>query len=168
MRSFAVLALAALTSLVTAQTATSPLNSAATGCAAQNIVDTCVSGYQERIKACEAKSNDWVCLCDVYTDVLTCYNNCPDNNEKSPVQNQVTSFCQAAAPAKSAILASLISAASTRTSTAPPTSAPTGSQTIGTVTGAASSATRSPGAGNAVPVPVGGVMAVLFGLAGLL
>ena len=98
MRSFAIIAFAALSSLVSAQSATGPANSAATGCAAQNIVDTCVAGYQDRIRACEAKSNDWVCLCDVYTDVLTCYNNCPESNSRSPVQNQVTSFCQAAAP----------------------------------------------------------------------
>ena len=70
----------------------------AADCAAQNIVDACVSGYQERIKGCQKNSNDWICLCDVYTDVLTCYNNCPDSNEKPPVQNQVTQYCTAAEP----------------------------------------------------------------------
>ena len=70
----------------------------AADCAAQNIVDACVSGYKNRIDACNKNGNDWICLCDVYTDVLTCYNNCPDSNERSPVQNQVTSFCTAAEP----------------------------------------------------------------------
>jgi hypothetical protein len=70
----------------------------AADCAAQNIVDACVTGYQARIDACNKKGNDWICLCDVYTDVLTCYNNCPDSNERSPVQNQVTSYCTAAEP----------------------------------------------------------------------
>ncbi|KAL1646975.1 hypothetical protein SLS61_007572 [Didymella pomorum] len=70
----------------------------AADCAAQNIVDACVSGYKGRIDACNKNGNDWICLCDVYTDVLTCYNNCPDSNERSPVQNQVTSFCTAAEP----------------------------------------------------------------------
>lgn len=67
-------------------------------CNAQNIVDACVSGYQDRIAGCQKNSNDWICLCDVYTDVLTCYNNCPDSNEKPPVQNQVTQYCTAAQP----------------------------------------------------------------------
>lgn len=70
----------------------------AADCAAQNIVDACVEGYEPRIEKCQANGNDWICLCDVYRDVLTCYNNCPDSNEKSPVQNQVTSFCTAAEP----------------------------------------------------------------------
>lgn len=67
-------------------------------CQAQNIVDACVEGYTERIKRCQDKSNDWICMCDVYRDVLTCYNNCPNSNEKPPVQNQVTQFCTAAEP----------------------------------------------------------------------
>lgn len=67
-------------------------------CAAQNIVDACVAGYQDRIKGCEKKANDWICMCDVYNDVLTCYNNCPDSNMKPPVQNQVTQYCTAAEP----------------------------------------------------------------------
>ena len=46
-------------------------------CDAQNIVDTCVQGYQSRIDACNENPNDFICLCDVYRDVLVCYNNCP-------------------------------------------------------------------------------------------
>jgi hypothetical protein len=67
-------------------------------CQAQNIVDACVSGYKDRISNCEKASNDWICMCDVYKDVLTCYNNCPDSNAKPPVQNQVTQYCAAAEP----------------------------------------------------------------------
>ena len=63
-----------------------------------SIVDACVAGYQARIKGCQAKANDWICMCDVYTDVQTCYNNCPKSNEKPPVDNQVTQYCTAAEP----------------------------------------------------------------------
>ena len=86
------------TTILAALTALASTALAADKCQAQNIVDACVSGYQDRIKGCQQKSNDWICLCDVYRDVLTCYNNCPDSNEKPPVQNQVTQFCTAAEP----------------------------------------------------------------------
>lgn len=46
---------------------------AADECNAQNIVDACVGGFQDRISACQKNGNDMICLCDVYTDVLTCY-----------------------------------------------------------------------------------------------
>ncbi|KAH7125678.1 hypothetical protein B0J11DRAFT_580213 [Dendryphion nanum] len=166
--SFLALALSALT-FVSAQTPTLPSTSQSTACPAQNIVDACLSGYQDRIKACEATSNDWVCLCDVYTDVLQCYINCPDSSAKSPVQNQVTSFCNAAAPAKSAISASLAAAASTRPPVSSTSSASgTASSPTGTGAPAAASTTASRGAADATMVPVTGVMAVLLGLAGLL
>jgi hypothetical protein len=61
-----------------------------------SILDTCKEGIQKQIDAC--KGNDWMCLCDNYTNFLTCYNNCPNDAGKSPVQNQVTQFCAAAAP----------------------------------------------------------------------
>lgn len=63
-----------------------------------SIVDACVEGYQARITGCQKGGNDYICLCDVYRDVLTCYNNCPDSSDKPPVQNQVTQFCLAAEP----------------------------------------------------------------------
>lgn len=65
-------------------------------CEAQNIVDACREGIQKQIDGCEG--NDFICLCDNYTNLLTCYNNCPNSNERPPVQNQVTQFCLAAAP----------------------------------------------------------------------
>lgn len=61
-----------------------------------SILDTCKAGIQTQIDTC--KGNDWMCLCDNYTNLLTCYNNCPDDAGKSPVKNQVTQFCLAAAP----------------------------------------------------------------------
>lgn len=39
-----------------------------------------------------------MCLCDNYTNKLTCYNNCMSSQDRAPVQNQVTQFCLAAEP----------------------------------------------------------------------
>jgi hypothetical protein len=93
---FAAVALLASAAAVTAQSTTAAAGGDKSGCAAQNIVDACKATIQTEIDKCEG--NDWMCLCDNYTNLLTCYNNCPDSEEKAPVQNQVTQFCNAAAP----------------------------------------------------------------------
>ncbi|KAF3039210.1 hypothetical protein E8E12_008226 [Didymella heteroderae] len=143
----------------------------AADCAAQNIVDACVSGYKGRIDACNKNGNDWICLCDVYTDVLTCYNNCPDSKDRSPVQNQVTSFCTAAEPLRasaSSSMASVASVAKTAT-TAQPTAASTASNT-GSATGASASASApafASGAASSLTTPAGAAAVALFAAAGL-
>ncbi|KAF2127054.1 hypothetical protein P153DRAFT_57303 [Dothidotthia symphoricarpi CBS 119687] len=85
---------------------------AQSSCAAQTILDACIDGYQSRIASCQRNGNDYICLCDVYRDVLVCYNNCPDSTDKPSVQNTVTSYCLAADPLRSASLSSLASAKS--------------------------------------------------------
>jgi hypothetical protein len=92
---FATVTILASAAVAAAQSTTA----ASTGgekCAAQNILDQCKFTLQQQIDKCDG--NDWICLCDGYTNLLTCYNNCPDSSEKPPVQNQVTQFCNAAAP----------------------------------------------------------------------
>lgn len=96
---FATLAVLASAGFAAAQTSSASSPSATGGsdsCQAQNIVDACKEGIQKQIDDCSA--NDWICLCDNYTNLLTCYNNCPDSNERPPVQNSVTQYCNAAAP----------------------------------------------------------------------
>ena len=61
-----------------------------------SIVDACKTSIQGQIDDC--KDNDWICLCAQYTNLLTCYNNCPNSPDRSPVQNEVTQYCNAAAP----------------------------------------------------------------------
>ncbi|KAK8228420.1 hypothetical protein HDK77DRAFT_486907 [Phyllosticta capitalensis] len=124
--SLAAFALASV-GLVAAQ---STPGAAATGgaCAAQTILDTCLASEKAKADACAG--NDWLCLCDTYNSVLTCYNNCPNDPARSSVNNQVTQFCGAAAPA----LSSRSKAAETAPKT---TSAPSA-----TGTGAAASGTN--------------------------
>lgn len=154
------------TAVALALSAAASLVAAEDKCQAQNIVDACVSSYQARIQGCNAKPNDYICMCDVYTDVLVCYNNCPDSTAKSPVQNQVTQFCQAAKPLRadqSASAASVASVAATQTqaSTAASTT-PTASGS-----GSASKASASPKASSFASKAngVGGEAAVGLGAA---
>ncbi|RMZ66198.1 gpi anchored serine-threonine rich [Pyrenophora seminiperda CCB06] len=147
-------------------------------CDAQNIVDTCVSGYQDRIDACQKNGNDFICLCDVYRDVLVCYNNCPNSNQRPPVENTVTSYCGAAEPlraAASSSMASVASVAATQShasSAAATASATDSSSSGGKATGSAAesaaktTATSFAGAASANGVKAGAAIVALF--AGLL
>ncbi|KAF2794346.1 hypothetical protein K505DRAFT_324850 [Melanomma pulvis-pyrius CBS 109.77] len=161
------LALLAAVGLAAAQTPAGALVPRATSaCNAQNIVDACRTGIETEIDKC--KANDWICLCDNYTNLLTCYNNCPDSLDRSPVQNQVTSYCLAAEPLKSA---SAADAATRPVPSVAATSAPatTGTDAANTATGTQTAGQAfNTGAAGHVAAPVGGVVAVLLGLAGLL
>ncbi|KAJ4292392.1 hypothetical protein N0V90_009054 [Kalmusia sp. IMI 367209] len=132
-----------------------------------SIVDACVTQYDKQIKTCEG--NDWICLCDNYTNKLTCYNNCMGSDERPPVQNQVTQFCNAAAPLKSS---SLAAAKTESRSVSAPASTSTGeSTTTGTSSASATVPSASgfaTGAAVALGAPMGGAVAVLLGLAGML
>ncbi|KAF2466977.1 uncharacterized protein BDR25DRAFT_305804 [Lindgomyces ingoldianus] len=171
---FAAVAVAALSmfGFAAAQTTSAAAAKPSSGaCQAQNIVDACLKTIQGQIDSC--KANDWICLCQQYTNLLTCYNNCPDSASRPPVQNQVTQYCAAAAP--------LLSSSAAAAATAPRASSASGAQATtlaASGTGAAASGTASKtatgaaasktGAAGAIAAPVGGVFAVLFGVAGLL
>ncbi|KAL6707197.1 hypothetical protein ACN47E_004744 [Coniothyrium glycines] len=140
-------------------------------CAAQTILDTCVAGYQTRIDDCNEKGNDYICLCNVYKDVLVCYNNCPDSNARPPVQNQVTQFCQAAEPlqsAASASQASIASVAATQSRAATTTATPTGGSATGSGTTAPSAGAFATGAASANGVKAGAAIVAMLGAAGFL
>jgi hypothetical protein len=138
-----------------------------------SIVDACVSGYQSRIDACQKNGNDFICLCDVYTDVLVCYNNCPNSLEKPPVANTVTSYCGAAAPLRGAASASAASVASVAATQSHAVASSTGAAknaaaTSGSVSGSAAAPTASSFQGGAEKmVPAGAAVVALLGAIGL-
>ncbi|USP76742.1 hypothetical protein yc1106_04016 [Curvularia clavata] len=154
--------------------ASASLVAAQNKCAAQNIVDTCVTSYQSRIDACNKKGNDFICLCDVYRDVLVCYNNCPDSQDRPPVENTVTSYCNAAEPlraAASSSMASVASVAATQSHASPTktdsSATPTGSDAKTTASPTASSFSGSSGA-EKNGFKAGGALVALFGAAAAL
>ncbi|OCK75998.1 hypothetical protein K432DRAFT_385777 [Lepidopterella palustris CBS 459.81] len=159
----------------TVASAATPSSSASSTCQAQNIVDACIASIQPQINACAG--NDWICLCQQYQNLLTCYNNCPGLPEKATVQNQVTSFCTAAAPLLSSSAAAAatmphastsaaatVSAASAGTTLATATSAGATTKASGTASAASASST---GAAGFIAAPIGGVIALFLGVAGL-
>ncbi|KZF25621.1 hypothetical protein L228DRAFT_244499 [Xylona heveae TC161] len=69
-------------------------STASSSCAAQNILDACLATENTQLGTCQ--SNDYKCLCDKYTNVLTCYNNCPGDSGKFSAQQNVVANCNAA------------------------------------------------------------------------
>ncbi|KAF1970534.1 hypothetical protein BU23DRAFT_556747 [Bimuria novae-zelandiae CBS 107.79] len=172
---FTIAVVLAAASVAVAQSSTGAAPAAPTSnqICAQNIVDACVDQYDRQVEKCGG--NDYICLCDGYTNKLTCYNNCMGSEDRPPVQNQVTQFCLAAAPLSSASIASAKSAmsrasaaaATAATSSAAETTATDASATP-TVASASGFGSENTGAAVAMQVPMGGAVAVLLGLAGLL
>ncbi|KAI0386698.1 hypothetical protein F5Y04DRAFT_70354 [Hypomontagnella monticulosa] len=62
-----------------------------TACAAQNILDTCLSTTESYLSLCE--TTDYMCLCDKYTAIMTCFNNCPNDSREASYQQQKDLYC---------------------------------------------------------------------------
>ncbi|KAN0084663.1 hypothetical protein V8E54_001130 [Elaphomyces granulatus] len=140
-----------------AQTATNSASSSSStsSCQAQPILDACLQRLTPQLTACTA--NDWSCLCTQSTNVLTCYNNCPNDPGKAAAQSVVTANCNAAsayvttsAPAAtgsgstSAISAASGSSGST-TATAPSSGSGTASTKASSTAGAVARAVETGG-----------------------
>jgi len=91
----AVLAAAQSTSSITlASSTTSSASTATSICADQPVLNQCILTEQARINSCAA--NDYSCLCQTYGNLLTCYNNCPNDPGLYSVQQEKTQQCDAA------------------------------------------------------------------------
>ncbi|RUS13094.1 hypothetical protein BC937DRAFT_86358 [Endogone sp. FLAS-F59071] len=88
MKSFAILALAALLALVRSTDA----------CADVAVYQACIQEETNQLHTCG--TTDWVCQCPWEKAILTCYNDCPDdaNVQQQALiqQGQVTTICTAA------------------------------------------------------------------------
>ncbi|KAI1207146.1 uncharacterized protein F4807DRAFT_188981 [Annulohypoxylon truncatum] len=81
------------TSTSTSSTATASATSVTaatttTGCAAQNIVDTCLDTTESYVSLCG--TTDYQCLCD------KCFNNCPNDPRALGYTQQKDNYCQSA------------------------------------------------------------------------
>ncbi|KAK6351747.1 hypothetical protein TWF718_004893 [Orbilia javanica] len=64
------------------------------GCPAQNVLTTCLSTQSSRMALC--KVLDYACMCQVQGDVLQCYNQCPNDINRSTEESKLTAYCVAA------------------------------------------------------------------------
>ncbi|KAL5614316.1 hypothetical protein BROUX41_004424 [Berkeleyomyces rouxiae] len=104
-------------------------------CNAADIVKACLEITQPRLETCTG--NDWSCLCSAYTDVATCYNNCPNDTDGVSAKQQVDSFCAAASQFPTSTAAS--GAASGTGSIASATSTGSSSRASGSASGTSGS-----------------------------
>ncbi|PUU79727.1 hypothetical protein B9Z19DRAFT_794141 [Tuber borchii] len=135
-------------------------------------IETCVSQYAPTITACVG--GDYACQCTAYTNLLTCYNNCPNDKNSSGVKSSVTSFCNAAAAASSA--SSLTNTATSTSGTGSSTAAsskPTSSGSPTTTKAPSSSSSSSSGSGSTnaalalTPAGTYGALAGVMAIAGI-
>lgn len=59
-----------------------------------SIIASCLGTTGAQLNACA--TNDWDCMCEQTTNVLTCYNNCPSDPRRNGVDQQNVSYCNAA------------------------------------------------------------------------
>ncbi|KAI6089883.1 hypothetical protein F4821DRAFT_256453 [Hypoxylon rubiginosum] len=89
---FRIAFLAAAASSVSAQDDTTTTDdTSSTVCAAQNILDTCLQTTESYVSLCA--TTDYMCLCDKYVAIMTCFNNCPNDSRQSSYQQQKDLYC---------------------------------------------------------------------------
>ncbi|KAJ1729133.1 Phospholipase D1 [Coemansia sp. Benny D160-2] len=66
---------------------------AAGACRAQNILTACLNMQSLQFKKCEY--DDWQCKCHGQKKILTCYDNCPDSENRTLQEMQVQIYCAA-------------------------------------------------------------------------
>ncbi|KAK4142062.1 uncharacterized protein C8A04DRAFT_38581 [Dichotomopilus funicola] len=159
-----LLSLAVLASSAMAQTSSA--------CGADYIVESCLSSEKAKLATCDGK--DYDCLCQSWKNILTCYNNCPNDSRLENDAGQRDIFCSyatqfasssTAAPAKSTtagVPAQSTGDSTDATATNTDGQAPTGTTSgNGGATGTNSAADLALNAGG-VLAAVAGVMAVLL------
>ncbi|KAJ2066633.1 Phospholipase D1 [Coemansia sp. S2] len=62
-------------------------------CRAQNILDACLSMQNKQFKMCDY--DNWECKCHSQKKILTCYDNCPDAENRTLQEMQVQIYCAA-------------------------------------------------------------------------
>ncbi|KAJ2893181.1 hypothetical protein IWW38_002949 [Coemansia aciculifera] len=62
-------------------------------CRAQNILDACLSMQSKQFKMCDY--DNWECKCHSQKKILTCYDNCPDAENRTLQEMQVQIYCAA-------------------------------------------------------------------------
>ncbi|KAG0646002.1 hypothetical protein D0Z07_7765 [Hyphodiscus hymeniophilus] len=144
-------------------------------CAAQPVLEACLASTQAIAAGCS--STDYQCLCEQYNNILTCFNDCPNDPRYSSVLSSQETYCNdmSVYPSSTttAISRPVSSSGSAATTTEPNSAQITGSagavQTASsTSSGASSSETGKNGAGRSIIIGTGQLVLGLAGVMGVL
>ncbi|KAK2625189.1 hypothetical protein QTJ16_005558 [Diplocarpon rosae] len=161
-----LLPVALLASLAAAQTTTfsAPAAAATTSaCGAQPVLEQCLGSTELIAAACAA--TDYNCLCQKWTDVVVCFNVCPDDTRLAGLQNTKDSYCAYATTVTAAPTTASATGTPTVTAAGSTRSVASGSRSA-TASAAAGTATGESGAGRVV-LGAGGVLMGVAGFAGV-
>ncbi|KAI1331738.1 hypothetical protein F5Y16DRAFT_242715 [Xylariaceae sp. FL0255] len=85
---------AALVAIVSAGSGSGSSTEGATSsssCAAQNILESCLKTCTGYLDLCA--SQDYGCLCEKYTSIMTCFDNCPNDSRKPSYAGSQQVYC---------------------------------------------------------------------------
>lgn len=147
-----------------ASAAAAPAPATSTKCAAQAILDKCIADMTKISEGCDPVN--YKCLCQTNKDILTCYNNCPNDPQRDIQGSKVTAWCVAAGGdatstpvATTTTQAAASSTAASTSSVAVGTDTATGVTVILTATGSSGSTKSATATGtksSSTPTPSAG------------
>ncbi|KAK4211100.1 hypothetical protein QBC37DRAFT_20175 [Rhypophila decipiens] len=140
-------------------------------CQALYIVEACLEGEERKLADC--RDGDWDCKCNQHINILTCFNNCPQDTRINQWTGQKQIFCG---------YASQYPSSTTKVVAAKPTGATTPAQTTegkaddasptntdatgtGTTTGTAAAATKTDSGAADLVFNAGSMLAAVAGVA---
>ncbi|OIW29165.1 hypothetical protein CONLIGDRAFT_409077 [Coniochaeta ligniaria NRRL 30616] len=135
-----------------------------TACAADYIVEACLGTANGQLADCN--NNDYGCQCAAYTNMLTCFNNCPNDTRIPTYQAQKTTYCGLASQYSSSTSSAFSAPETTTTSAATTTTDATATDatsTSTTSTGSAASASKTNSAAD-LALNAGGILAAVAGV----
>ncbi|KAI1187372.1 hypothetical protein F5B17DRAFT_400038 [Nemania serpens] len=148
-----------LASSVSAATTTST-------CAALSILDACLDTTEGYISLCG--SQDFSCLCDKYTAIMTCFANCPSDDRQYSLDSTRQLYCANASAFASKTTTSSTPSKTSETEASPTSDATPSSSattTFGGGSGSGSASTPTPTGSGAVSGQRGtGLLAALVGV----
>ncbi|KAI1177640.1 hypothetical protein F4777DRAFT_185851 [Nemania sp. FL0916] len=149
-----------------------------TACAAEAILDACLDTTEGYLSLCG--SQDYSCLCEKYTTIMTCFANCPNDDRQYAIDSERQLYCSnASAFSTKTTSRSSTATATTTTDSASATGSDDSDESEATTTYGDGGAENSSGSGSgnspkstagAVPPPhaqgatSGGALAALAGL----
>ncbi|KAL2149165.1 hypothetical protein VTH82DRAFT_8513 [Thermothelomyces myriococcoides] len=148
-----VLPLAILASSAAAQTTSA--------CAADYVVESCLSTQRAKLDNCD--NEEWNCLCSSWQEILGCYINCPDDERQKEDAGQRDIFCGYASQFSSSTTAPSVT--STTSTPADVTDAPTSTESESSTAASTATTSSSPDAAGNLALNTGGLLAAVAGVA---